>query len=614
MIHSVPSPTLIPRDVLFGNPTKANPQLSPDGRFLSYLAPLNGVLNVWVGPAGGEEYKAVTQDNDRGIRFYFWGYDNEHILYVQDVGGNENWRLYSVNLSTSETRDLTPFENVQVNIVKHSKDHPNEILIALNKENPAAHDVYLLKLSSGTLELVAKNPGNIVHWVTDGDLNVRGAVASTPDGGTDLLLYGKDGEWNTFLSWDMEDSMASRPVGFTKDNREMYLIDSRHVNAGRLIQMKLSDQSFRIIAEDPQYDVEHVMTDPETYEVLAVSFNKQRKEWVVQDDSIKEDFVAIRKLHDGDFSIHNRDAADRTWLIGFHSDTGPASYYIYNRETREGTFLFHNKPELAEYELMPMKPISFTSRDGLTIHGYITYPPGNRTKLPLVLNVHGGPWSRDSWGFDPEAQWLANRGYACLSVNFRGSTGYGKNFLNAGNKEWAGAMHNDLVDAVNWAVDQGIADPGKVAIYGGSYGGYAALVGATFTPDLFCCAVDVVGPSNIITLIQSIPPYWTPMLAALHKRVGHPELEEDFLKSRSPIYKVDQIKIPILIAQGANDPRVKQAESEQIVAAMKEKNLEYEYLLFPDEGHGFAKPENRLKFYERAEKFLARNLNGRYEE
>ncbi|HZU01960.1 MAG TPA: S9 family peptidase, partial [Ktedonobacteraceae bacterium] len=288
--------------------------------------------------------------------------------------------------------------------------------------------------------------------------------------------------------------------------------------------------------------------------------------------------------------------------------------YTYDRKSQNATFLFDNQPELNKYTLAQMNPITFTSRDGLTIHGYLTLPPNeHQTRLPMVLDVHGGPWARDAWGYNPQAQWFANRGYACLQVNFRGSTGYGKEFLNAGDKEWGRNMHNDLVDAVHWAIEQGIADPKRIAIYGGSYGGYAALTGATFTPDLFCCAVDIVGPSNLVTLIRTIPPYWSTFLATFHKRVGNPDTEEEFLKSRSPLFKVDQIKIPLLIAQGANDPRVKQAESEQIVAAMKDKSIEYQYMLFPDEGHGFAKPENRLTFYAAAEKFLARYLGGRYE-
>jgi dipeptidyl aminopeptidase/acylaminoacyl peptidase len=379
--------------------------------------------------------------------------------------------------------------------------------------------------------------------------------------------------------------------------------------------MDLASKETEIIAEDPQYDVSRVMINPDTYEIEAVSFTKARNEWTFIDESVKADFKAIAKLDHGDFFIYNRDNADDTWLVGFSKDDGPVPFYVFDRNDKKGTFLFDHQPDLNKYKLASMKPISFTSRAGLTIHGYITYPIGKGKKdLPMVLNVQGGPWYRDTWGFNPEAQWLANRGYVCLQVNFRGSTGYGKDFVNAGDKEWGGKMHDDLVDAVNWAVERGIADPEKIAIYGGSYGGYAALVGATFTPDLFRCAVDLVGPSNLLSWIQSIPPYWSSYKALLYKRIGNPETEAEFLKSRSPLFKVDQIKIPLLIAQGANDPRVPQAESEQIVKAMQEKGIECEYMLFPDEGHGFAKPENRLKFYAATEKFLAKYLGGRFEE
>ncbi|MFD2611592.1 S9 family peptidase [Paenibacillus gansuensis] len=563
---------------------------------------------------GGHTSEPITHDRDRGIRWYFWGYDSKHILYVQDAGGNENWRLYSVNLENKKVRDLTPFENVQANVVKTSMEHPGELLVALNKENDAAHDVYRLTIATGELSLVAKNPGNVIGWVVDADLNIRGACEAKQDGGMDLLIRDdENSDWRTIVSWDSEDAMSSRPLSFTKDGRELYVIDSRNTNAGRLVRMNAKDGTYSVIAEDPQYDVGEVMFDPDTYEVQAVEFVRERKQWTALKAAVEEDFLAIGRLHDGDFRISSRDLEDSRWLITFQSDRESTAYYIYDRHSRMGQFLFHDNHLLAEFEMAPMEPIFFTSRDGLTIHGYITFPQGQRESVPMVLNVHGGPWGRDHWGFHSEHQWLANRGYACMSVNFRGSTGYGKEFLNAGNKEWAGTMHNDLVDAVEWAVRMGYADPDRVAIYGASYGGYAALVGATFTPDLFCCAVDIVGPSNLVTLIRSIPPYWAPMLAMLHKRVGNPDLEEEFLHSRSPLFKANAIKIPLLIAQGANDPRVKQTESEQIVDALRERGLNFEYLLFPDEGHGFAKPENRLKFYVTAEKFLARHLAGRNE-
>ena len=606
---------LIPRKVLFGNPVKTNPKISPDGKRMAYLAPVNNVLNVWVGAVDSNDYQPVTQDTDRGVRFYFWAADNKHILYIQDIGGNENWRLYATNLETKETRDLTPFENVQVQIIDRDKHFPHELLIGMNKENPQVHDVYHLDLNSGELTRVAENPGNIAGWVVDTQFKVRGAVVATPDGGNELIVRDNEqSEWRNILTWGPDDALNSGPVGFTHDGQSLYLEDSRNVNAGRLIKFHIANGEFSVIAEDPHYDVGNVMIHPDTYEVQAVAFNKDRVEWTVLDESIRLDFDRIREIHQGDFSIISRDDADNTWIIAFTVDNGPVPFYAYDRKSQSASFLFDNQPDLNNYTLAHVEPISFTSRDGLSVHGYLTLPVGEqKTNLPMILNVHGGPWARNAWGYNPEAQWLANRGYACLQINFRGSTGYGKDFLNAGDKEWGRNMHNDLVDGVNWAIQRGIADPKKVAIYGGSYGGYAALVGATFTPDLFCCAVDIVGPSNLITLIKTIPPYWSTFLATFHKRVGNPDTEEEFLKSRSPLFKVDQIKIPMLIAQGANDPRVKQAESEQIVEAMKSKGINYEYMLFPDEGHGFAKPENRLKFYAAAEKFLAQHLGGRYE-
>jgi dipeptidyl aminopeptidase/acylaminoacyl peptidase len=339
---------------------------------------------------------------------------------------------------------------------------------------------------------------------------------------------------------------------------------------------------------------------------------KDRSDYLVLDPSLEPDLEAVRALHPGDPFFTGGDDADETWLVGFTNDAGSVAYFSYHRPSRAGRFLFEARPELAQYQLAPMEPFSFAARDGLVIHGYATFPAdAGRTGLPTVLNVHGGPWARDVWGYNPEAQWLANRGYLCIQVNFRGSTGYGKAFVNAGDREWGGRMQDDLTDAVAFAVGQGWADPDRVAIYGGSYGGYAALAGAAFTPDLFRCAVDVVGPSNLKTLIETIPPYWAPMVAQFHRRVGHPDSDAAFLWSRSPLSAAGSIRIPMLIAQGANDPRVKQAESEQIVAALREAGVEHEYLLFPDEGHGFAKPENRLRFYAAADRFLARHLGGR---
>ena len=607
---------IIPREILFGNPERTQPRISPDDTRLAYIAPVNGVLNVWVGSVGGDDFTPVTDDRERGIRLYFWAEDDRHIVYLQDAGGDENWRLYSVDLESGGTRDLTPFDEVQAQVIDKSKHFPNEILVGLNRRDSRVHDAYRLRLDSGELEVVAENPGNVAGWVADADFEVRGALTAKPDGGFDLLVREVESEdWNTAVEWGPEDGLGSGPVGFTQDGRRMYLRDSRDANAGRLVTLDLATGEMETLVEDSRYDVADVMVNPDTHEAQAVAVERARAEWTVLDDDIREDFEAIRGLARGDFAVASRDRADGNWIVAFTADDGGASYYAYDRRSKKGEHLFDARPDLAQYDLALMQPISFTSRDGLTIEGYLTLPPDAEPEnLPTVLNVHGGPWARDGWGYDPEAQWFANRGYACLQVNYRGSTGYGKKFLNAGNKEWGAKMHDDLVDAVRWAVEEGVADPERVAIFGGSYGGYAALAGATFTPDLFRCAVDIVGPSNLVTLINSIPPYWEPLKAIFTKRVGDPETEEEFLKSRSPLFSVDRIGIPMLIAQGANDPRVKQAESEQIVAAMREKGIAHQYMLFEDEGHGFARPENRLKFYAAAEKFLAEHLGGRVEE
>ena len=607
---------LIPRSVLFGDPVKANPKISPDGEMMAYLAPVDDVLNVWVKTIGKDDDRPVTHDTTRAIFRYFWASDNEHVLYLQDREGNENWLLYSVNIRTEETQSLTPFEDVRVEIVDRDKRFPNDLIISMNRENPQVFDVYRLDLTSGELKMVAKNPGNIAGWVTDTELKVRGALAANPDGSFTLLLRETEtADWDTLITWDSEDILNSDVLSFSKDGEHLYLLDSRDANTSRLVKMRISSREMEVIAGDPYYDVSYVMFHPDEYEVQAVSFTKARQEWIILDESIREDFDAISALDHGDFIVYNRNDADDMWLVGFVKDNGPVSYYAFDRNGRKGGFLFDHKPDLNNYTLASMEPVSFTSRDGLTIHGYITFPVGEgRTNLPMILNVHGGPWARDHWGYNPEVQWLANRGYVCLQVNFRGSTGYGKEFANAGDREWGGRMQDDLVDAVNWAIEEGIADPDRIAIFGGSYGGYAALVGATFTPELFCCAVDAMGPSNLLTWITSLPPYASTALAMVYKKIGNPETEAEFLRSRSPLFRVDQIKIPMLIAQGANDPRVKQTESEQIVEAMKEKGIDYEYLLFFDEGHGFLKPENRLTFYAAAEKFLAKHCGGRYEE
>ncbi|HEY6787888.1 MAG TPA: S9 family peptidase, partial [Trebonia sp.] len=511
-------------------------------------------------------------------------------------------------------RDLTPFEGIHAMLIGASKRKPGEVLVGVNKDNPQLHDVYRLDLATGSLVKEIENPG-FAGWIADEDLLVRGALRPQPDGSFDLLVReSDDDEWRTLLSIPAEDATSSDVVAFSEDGRSLLMISAAGSNTGRLARVDLATGKQTVITEDPEADVSGVLLHPDTLEPQIVTILKERVKYVVLDESLADDLKAVRALHPGDPRFAGRDDADTVLLIGFTNDAGPVPYYLYDRATRTARFLFEHQPALSEYELAAMEPFTFTARDGLVVHGYVTFPPGlGRAGLPAVLNVHGGPQVRDVWGFNSEAQWLANRGYLSVQVNYRGSTGYGKAFTAAGDREWGGKMHDDLVDAVSFVVSQGWADPSRVAIYGGSYGGYAALVGAAFTPDVFCCAVDIVGPSNLKTLLETIPPYWATAAAALYRRVGHPVQDEEFLWSRSPLSRARDIKIPLLIAQGANDPRVKQAESEQIVAALTEAGIEHEYMLFPDEGHGFAKPENRIKFYTAAEQFLARYLGGRFE-
>jgi dipeptidyl aminopeptidase/acylaminoacyl peptidase len=611
---------LIPLEVLFGNPQRIAPAISPDGARLAWIAPHDGVLNVWAAPVAGgagegadwAAARVVTDDTDRGIRMFTWAHDGRHLLYLQDTGGNENWRLYDVDLETMRRRDLTPFDNVQARILATDRKFPDDVLVGLNQDNPELHDVYRLDLSTGTLVKEVENPG-FLDWVADASLVARAALAPHPDGSLDLMLRGGAGEeWKPLLSIPAEDSLATGPVSFSADGGSLLALSSLGADTSRLVRLDLASGAAQVLVADPEADVTGVRLHPDTREPQIATVLKDRSQYRVLDRSLEPDLEAIRALHPGDPVFMGGDDADATWLVGFTNDVGSVAYFSYDRPARTGRLLFEARPELSAYRLAPMEPFSFTARDGLTIHGYATFPPeAGRSGLPAVLNVHGGPWARDVWGYNPEAQWLANRGYLCIQVNFRGSTGYGKAFVNAGDREWGGKMQDDLSDAVAYAAGQGWADPKRVAIYGGSYGGYAALAGAAFTPGLFCCAVDVVGPSNLKTLIETIPPYWAPMVAQFHRRVGHPDTDAGFLWSRSPLSAAGSIRIPMLIAQGANDPRVKQAESEQIVAAMREAGVDHEYLLFPDEGHGFAKPENRLRFYAAADRFLARHLGGR---
>jgi dipeptidyl aminopeptidase/acylaminoacyl peptidase len=622
-----PTPTgketgLIPRAVLFGNPDKSSARISPDGRQLAYLAPDNGVMNVWVGPIDKPEAaKVVTHDRKRGIRVYFWAYTSQHILYTQDNDGDEDFHVYRVDLKSNETKDLTPFKKIRAEIEAVSHKFPKEILVGINERDPQFHDVYRLNLESGERKLVQKNT-EFTGFVIDDDYRVRFAQKYAPDGGTLLMKPdGKDG-WTDFLKISQADSLTTNPVGFDKTGDILYMLDSRERDTAALTALDLKTGKQSVIAANPKADAGGILAHPTEQTIQAVSFTYERTQWVFKDRAVEEDFKVLRKVADGDITVTSRTLDDKVWIVAFLMDNGPVRYYRYDRGDKKAHFLFTNRQALEGLPLQKMHPQVIRSRDGLDLVCYLTLPPGSddgtgkpKQPVPMVLDVHGGPWARDAWGFNASHQFLANRGYAVLSVNYRGSTGFGKQFLNAGNKEWAAKMHNDLLDAVDWAEKEHIADPKKVAILGGSYGGYATLVGLTFTPERFACGVDIVGPSNIVTLLKTIPPYWAPALQLFKDRVGDHTTEEGrkFLEARSPLTFVAKIKRPLLIGQGANDPRVKQAESDQIVKAMQEKKIPVTYVLFPDEGHGFARPENRLAFEAVTEAFLARHLGGRYE-
>jgi dipeptidyl aminopeptidase/acylaminoacyl peptidase len=611
------SDVLVPRDVLFGNPERTSPRIHPGGDRLAWIAPDEGVLNVWVGGLDLGDARPLTRDRDRGIRTLAWAHDGRHLLYLQDAGGDENWRLHAVDVEQGTDRDLTPFDGVQARLVAMDRHQPDDVLVALNLDREQLHDIYRLHLPTGELEKVLHNPG-FVDVVADEHMRVRAGIAATPDGGVTVLVRDDEDtdDWRVLLEAGAEDGLTTAPLAFARSGADLLVISSVGANTGRLVRHDLGSGQAETLAEDPTYDVADVRLHPDTREVQWVSFLRERLEHEPVDTAAGEDLAVLAAAEHGDVSVLDEDHGDRRWVVGYTRDDGPVRYHLYDRDRRGLTFLFEDRPELGRYQLARTEPFSLAARDGVELHGYVTAPPDQQPPrvLPTVLLVHGGPWARDTWGYDSEVQWLANRGYLVLQVNFRGSTGYGKQFLNAGDRQWAAAMHDDLLDTVDWAVGQGLSDPDRIAIYGGSYGGYAALVGATFTPARFACAVDLVGPSNLITLIESVPPYWEPMIAMFHQRVGDPEQDADLLWERSPLSRAGEVSIPLLIAQGANDPRVKQAESEQIVAALREQGIDHEYLLFDDEGHGFAKPENRMRFYAAVETFLARHLGGRHQD
>ncbi len=628
LAQPAPTPTgektgLIPRKILFDNPDKAGAKVSPDGKQLSFLAPVNGVMNVWVGPIDNPDAaRPVTQDKKRGIRIYFWAYTSQHVLYIQDQAGDENWHVYRVDLQSGDTKDLTPIKGVNAQIDKVSLKFPDEILVGLNDRDPRLHDLYRVNLRSGERKLLQKND-QFAGFLADDDYQVRFAFKFTPDGGQLAMKPDGKGGWVDFMKIPQADSLTTQPAGFNKTGDILYLIDSRKRDTGALATLDLKTGKEDVIAEDPRADAGSIIVHPTEKTLQAVSFTYSRARWQFLDDGVKADFETLGKVADGDITLADRTLDDKTWIVAFMMDNGPVRYYAYDRPSKKARFLFTNRKSLEGLPLQKMHTPVVKARDGLDLVSYLTLPPGSDTSgtgkpsqpLPMVLFVHGGPWGRDAWGFNGYHQFLANRGYAVLSVNYRGSTGFGKRFVNAANREWAGKMHDDLIDAVDWAIKEKIAQPDKVAIMGGSYGGYATLVGLTFTPGRFACGVDIVGPSNLVTLLKTVPPYWEPAVQLFKDRVGDWTTPDGrkFLEARSPLTHVDRIKRPLLIGQGANDPRVKQAESDQIVQAMHNHHIPVTYVLFTDEGHGFARPPNNLAFNAVTEAFLARNLGGRYE-
>ena len=615
-------PELIPLEVLFGNPTRAQARISPDGGHLSWLAPSpGGVLNVWVQPADrSAPPRQITDDRVRGIRIHGWTQDGKRVFYLQDKGGDENWHLYAVGLDGGAAGDLTPFEGVRADNLITDPEHPGELLVGLNKRDPSLFDMYRLDLTSGELDLDTRNPGDVLGWTTDADFRIRAAEAADPGNGDTIIRVrdADDAPWRDLMRFPFGENGGA--YSFDAGGERLFVTSSLGSDTTRLLAVDAKTGEVREeLATNPKSDVASALVHPTEHRVQAVEFDYQKPEWTVLDASIREDFDYLRGVAEGALSIASRTLADDRWIVAYEPDNGPVSYYLYRRETRSAEFLFDTRPELKDYRLTDMRPVLIPARDGLTLPGYLSLPAHvdadkPASPLPMVLLVHGGPWARDSWGYDPQAQWLANRGYAVLQVNFRGSIGFGKAFLNAGNGEWGvGAMQRDLTDSVRWAVEQGIADPKRVCILGGSYGGYAVLAGLAFTPDIYACGVDIVGPSHIKTLFESIPPYWAPAKKEMVLRVGDVENDRELNRRISPFFHAEKIKAPLMVLQGANDPRVKIAESDQIVSAMRERRLPVTYVVFPDEGHGFARPENRLDANARIERFLSEHLGGRAE-
>ena len=613
---------LIERDALFGNPERTNVQVSPDGASISWIAPVDGVLNVWVAPAGDlSKARAVTRDTTRGIRNYFWSYRPGTLLYLRDTGGDEDFHLWAVDVASGQARDLTPFAKTTAQVAGLSPERAGEVLVGMNDRDAKWHDLYRVDLATGRRTLVEKNDDQIGGYLADAGFAVRYATRSRADGGTDVLQPDGKGGWRVFTEVPFEDSLTTQPTQLSADGRTLYMVDSRNRNTAALFAIDTTTGRPSLVLEDARVDLADFLVHPRTNRVQAASVDYLREEVVAIDPAIRTDLERLRTLGPGLAWPTSRTLDDSTWIVNYWASDKPGTFYRYDRASGALTRLFDARPALAAAPLVRTWPHEIRSRDGKTLVSYLTLPRSAdadgdgrpETPVPLVLDVHGGPWARDAYGYSRDAQWLANRGYAVLSTNFRGSTGFGKAFTNAGDGQWGTKMQDDLLDAVQWAVGQGVTTADNVAIMGGSYGGYATLAGLAFTPTAYRCGVSIVGPSNLNTLLATVPPYWASFFEQLARRMGDPRTDAGraWLTERSPLNRAGDIVRPLLIGQGANDPRVKQAESDQIVQAMQARSIPVTYVLFPDEGHGFARPENATAFNAVTEGFLASCLGGR---
>ncbi|MBK6922876.1 MAG: S9 family peptidase [Deltaproteobacteria bacterium] len=625
-----PRSDLIPRAVLFGNPERSAAQLSPDGKWVSWLAPREGVLNVWVAPAGDlTKAKPVTAAKKQPVLESEWAFDGKHLLYWQDEAGDENFHVYRVAVETGEVVDLTPIDEVSAGQLWLSHRKPNMILVELNDRDKSMFDVHAIDLATGERRLVARNDQEFSHWVFDHDLKLRFGQKMTHDGALVWMVKHGSG-WRHYDETPFGDSSSF--LGFDARGSAFYTLDDRGRDTAALFVVDAKTRKKRLVHADARADLggwhqnwigPSVLVHPTEMRVQAIVVDYDKPRWVVLDPRVAKDFDALAELDDGVPRITSRTLDDETWIVAFDGDVRSRRYYRWDRRTQKGELLFVERPELDRQPLVPMHPVTIESRDGLRLVSYLTLPKhadrdGDGTaelRVPMVLLPHGGPWYRDRWGFDRLHQLFANRGYAVLSVNFRGSNGFGKAFTNAGDKQWGKKMHDDLLDAVKWAVDQGVAEKDKVCISGYSYGGYATLIGLTLTPDVFACGVDIVGPSNLVTEFESLPPYWREAAITFLNRVGDWSTPEgtQALLDVSPLTHVATITKPLLIGHGANDTRAKRSESDQIVAAMKAKHIPVGYIVFTDEGHFFNRPENNRAFFALAEAFLSVHIGGWYQ-